>query len=220
VSIKPDPHVLRLARLQAEHHLLPDLLYATALHRFRNDSITLKEYLDGSYGFKNFLTAYGVGRTLMAGDAAKIRILKIIRDFQFGTSHTGSITALAAQLQTKKLSSRTGAGSHGLPRSFASKLLYVYRPDEIIPYDSYVLKSLEIHVCQKLKTLDHYYLQADAFRIQFFPEHGKEVLKLSQKLDKQLHSKIEELQLHTKKLLSWKLTDKYLWCAHEMRRTL
>jgi hypothetical protein len=210
--------ILRLARRDVMEHMLPDLHYSTIFRKFLNDDLGPKDYLDTAYGFRDFLNAYGVGRTLKAGDPAKLKILKIIREHSFSNSHVQTIQTLAGHLQKKKLSSRSGTGTHGLPRSFVSKLLYVYRPDEIIPFDSYVLKSLETLTGRKLKTLDEYYTAADQFRMRFFPESGSEIGKLLVHPDPQFISMTTDLQFDIATLLSWKLTDKYLWQEHNLRR--
>ncbi|MBK9982660.1 MAG: hypothetical protein IPP15_09580 [Saprospiraceae bacterium] len=142
--MKLDRQILKLAHHEAHHHLMSDLNYTMELHRFMKDVIDLDTYLSSDFGFKKFLNDYGVGRTLKAGDDPKLKILSLIKDFQFGKSHVQEIAILATKIQQQGLSSQSGKGGPGLPQSFCSKFLYVLKPDQLIPYDSYVLKSLQL----------------------------------------------------------------------------
>lgn len=216
--MKLNSQILKLARHEVHHHLMQDLCFTKELHRFMNDVLDMNDYLTSPFGFKKFISDYGIGRTLQGGDGAKIKILKIIKNFPFGNAHADSIALLAHRIKEKRLSSTSGTGKHGSPRSFASKFLYVYKPDEIIPFDSYVLKSLSIRNGRPPKDLNQYYEKANQFRLKFFPETGTEVKNIRNNQDPQANVIIKELQLDPYKLLSWKLTDKYLWCEHEVRR--
>jgi hypothetical protein len=216
--MKLNLQILKLARHEADHHLMSDFNFTMELHRFMKELIDLDTYLFSDFGFKKFLNDYGVSRTLKSGDDAKLKLLSIIKMFQFGKSHADDITALAYQIQKMGLSSHSGNGGPGFPQSFSSKLLYVLKPDILIPYDSYVLKSLQLKTGLQLKTLNLYYDYADQFRIEFFPESGTEVSTFKKKSDQQLLSGFSRLKIDVDKMLSWKLTDKYLWCEHEIRR--
>jgi hypothetical protein len=218
--MKLNHKILKLARHEVDHHLMQDLFFTGELHRFMNDTLDVSGYMNSPFGFKKFINDYGIGRTLQGGDAAKIKILNIIKTFPFGNAHVDSISLLAHRIKEKKLSSKSGTGGHGLPQSFASKFLYVYKPDEIIPFDSYVLKSLSIRNGRPPKELDQYYEKANQFRLEFFPETGAEVRNIRKNHDPQAYAMINALQLDPDKLLSWKLTDKYLWCEHEVRRSI
>lgn len=218
--MKLNPHILKLARQEADHHLMSDLNYTMELHRFMKDVIDLDTYLSSDFGFKKFLNDYGVGRTLKAGDDAKLKILNLIKDFQFRKSHVNEIAILSNQIQQCGLSSNSGKGGPGLPQSFCSKFLYVLKPDQLIPYDSYVLKSLQLRTGLPLKSLDLYYEKANHFRIEYFSETSQEVIKFKEKSNPQFHTQMTKLKLDIDKVLSWKLTDKYLWCAHEERRKM
>ena len=216
--MKLHPHILRLARQEVDQHLADDLRYAVMLHRFLHEGLDKKEYLYAEYGFKQFLNDYGVGRTLHAGDAAKLKILKVIREFPFHGSPVEIIMELAHVLQKKKLSSGTAASGPGLPRSFASKLLYVYRPDQVIPFDSYVRKSLEVRTGQKLTDLSDYFHEAEAFRQTHFAEHKSEVQRARRKYESHILPLLSTTVFDPDKMLSWKFTDKYLWCEEYARR--
>lgn len=170
------------------------------------------------FGFKKFLYVYGIGRTIGAGDECKMKILDMIRTFPFKKSHIENITVLAELLRDQGLSSNAAKGNYGLPRSFCSKLLYVYKPDEIIPFDSYVLKSLVRHTGKPVKELQKYYDLADDFRQNYFPEHGAEVRRLRKKHDVQHLVQMKTLRINPDKLFSWKLSDKYLWCENFLTR--
>ncbi|MBK9983272.1 MAG: hypothetical protein IPP15_12865 [Saprospiraceae bacterium] len=179
--MKLDRQILKLAHHEAHHHLMSDLNYTMELHRFMKDVIDLDTYLSSDFGFKKFLNDYGVGRTLKAGDDPKLKILSLIKDFQFGKSHVQEIAILATKIQQQGLSSQSGKGGPGLPQSFCSKFLYVLKPDQLIPYDSYVLKSLQLTYGLPLKTLDEYYEKADHFRLRYFSEKSDEVIKIREK---------------------------------------
>ena len=217
--MKLNPRILKFALREAEDHLMPDLHFTMELHRFLKDIIDSDTYLSSEFGFKKFLSDYSVGRTIKAGDLPKMQILTIIKDFQFGKSPVQKIELFANTIQQNGLSSNSGKGGPGLPLSFSSKFLYVLKPDQLIPYDSYVLKSLQLRTGLPLKTLDHYYEHANQFRLNYFPETGKEVILLKQKSDPQFRSQISKLKINVDKLLSCKLTDKYLWCEHFLRRS-
>lgn len=208
-----------MAYSEADHHFVSDLQFAEALHSFLKNNIDIQTYLSSEFGFKKFLIDYGVGRTLKGGDEAKLKILKLLQKFPFEKNHVTNITSLANAIKKKSLSSNSSSGGPGLPQSFCSKLLYVYRPDEIIPYDSYVLKSLQLRVGHPLKTLDQYYGEANQFRRTYFPETGVEVSKMLDDMDKAVYFRITILGIDPVKLMSWKLTDKYLWCEEYSRRT-
>jgi|GEM_PF-3956681 len=216
--MKLSPQILKLALHEAHHHLLSDLYFSETLHGFFKNNIDEKTYLSSEFGFKKFLNDYGVGRTLKAGDDAKLKILRLIQKYPFENNHVNNITSLSNAIKRKNLSSNSSSGEPGLPQSFCSKLLYVFRPDEIIPYDSYVLKSLQIRIGQPIKTLEQYYAEADHFRQSHFYETSKEILKMLDNMDKKLHSRFSALEIDPVKMLSWKLTDKYLWCEEYSRR--
>ncbi|MEP6645779.1 MAG: hypothetical protein ABJC12_01715, partial [Saprospiraceae bacterium] len=158
-------------------------------------------------------------RTLQAGDLPKIKILDLIRVFPFGTSQIDDIPGLANKIQQMGLSSNSSNGSPGLPQSFCSKFLYVMKPDTLIPYDSYVLRSLQKRTGQSLKTLEMYYSTADQFRQQYFHEKSEEVKKIRLKTDPEFRKHLASLNMEVEKVLSWKLTDKYLWCEEYVRRS-
>lgn len=216
--MKLKPKILKIALQEVDHHLVTDLRYTQELHRFIKGSIDAEIYLASEFGFKKFLNDYGVGRTLQAGDIAKSKILNLIKTFSFGKSHIEEIGLLARKIQQEGLSSHSGKGSHGLPQSFCSKFLYVLKPDQLIPYDSYVLKSLQLTTGHPLKSLEQYYEHADQFRRTHFPEKGPEVKKIRDKSDPDFRKQLTSLKINCDKVLSWKLTDKYLWCEHEERR--
>ncbi len=216
--MKLDSDILRVARQELDHHLLPDLQFTTELRLFMKGEMNAETYLVSEFGFKKFILAYGIGRTLGAGDECKLKILHAVRAFPFAKSHVASIASLAETLREQCLSSNAAKGGFGLPRSFCSKLLYVYKPDEIIPYDSYVLKSLVSHSGQSIKDLHQYYDRANEFRFTYFSETGAEVKRLRKKHDALHTSKMKSLHINPDKLFSWKITDKYLWCAEDMRR--
>jgi len=216
---KLNPRILETARNEADQHLLSDLHFAENLHGFLRKEIVVKDYLLSEFGFKKFINDYGVGRTLKGGDEAKLKILKLLQTFPFEQNHVLTIATLAKSIQRKGLSSNSSSGLPGLPQSFSSKLLYVYRPDAIIPYDSYVIKSLQRWSGLTLKTLDQYYAQADQFRLTYFSETSAEVQNKHSHTDKKVITRISALQIDPIKLLSWKLTDKYLWCEEWDRKT-
>ncbi len=216
--MKLNSQILKLARQEAHHHLMSDLNFTIELHRFLHDGIDLETYLSSEFGFKKFLNDYGVGRTLKAGDEPKMKILTLIKDFQFGKSHVEDISSLAYAIQLNSLSSHSGKSGPGLPQSFCSKFLYILKPDKLIPYDSYVLKSLQLTYGLPLKMLDEYYDKADHFRLMYFSEKSDEVIKIREKSDPQFRRQMTKLKINIDKVLSWKLTDKYLWCEHEERR--
>ncbi len=198
---------------------MSDLQFTLELHRFLKDEIDLDTYLTSDSGFKKFLYDYGVGRTLKAGDIPKKAILTLIKNFKFGKSHAEEILALATKIQQNGLSSHSGKSRPGLPQSFCSKFLYVMKPDKLIPYDSYVLKSLQFRTGHLIKTLDQYYETANHLRLQYFPETGREVIQLKEKSDPQFRAQMIKLKINVDRLLSWKLTDKYLWCEEFDRKS-
>lgn len=216
--MKLNPQILKLARQELHHHLMSDLNYTMELHRFLKGTIDLETYMSSDFGFKKFLNDYGVGRTLKAGDTPKFELLALIKDFKFGKLHVEEISLLAGKIQQCGLSSHSGKSGPGLPQSFCSKFLYILKPDQLIPYDSYVLRSLQIRSGHPLKTLDQYYEQADQFRLKYFPEASHEVRKIMENSDPKFRAEMTKLKINTDKVLSWKLTDKYLWCEHEERR--
>lgn len=216
--MKLDPQILKFARQEVSHHLLPDLAFTEELHRFLDDIIGLEEYLESPCGFRKFLFDYKVGRTLQAGNDAKLKILRIIRSHKPGTTHVDTISLLAHAIRQKKLSSKSGNGGYGLPKSFASKLLTVRSPDRLIPYDSYALKSLELRRGHRLKDLHQYYAAVEDFRMSFFQESSKHVHDLMPDKDKTFQKLSRALNLDSDRLLSLKLTDKYLWCEEYLRR--
>lgn len=209
---------LKLARREVERHIVSDLNYTAELYQYMRNEMDTASYLASDFGFKKFLNDYGVGRTLKAGDEAKMKILSLLKDFQFGKSHVHNISAMAKNIQLLGLSSNSGTGGAGLPQSFCSKFLYVHFPDQLIPYDSYVLKSLQSRTGLKLKDLDQYYTYANQFRLEFFADKSDEVKNIRQHQDKKVIAWIKELQLDPDKLFSWKLADKYLWCEEFLRR--
>ena len=212
LKMKINTQILKLARKELDRHFLIDLAFTEELHRFMNNAISIEEFLHSPYGFKKFIADYGVVRTLKAGDEAKAQIVATIKDFSFSSSHIETIVSLALALKQQELSSKSAAGGCGLPRSFVSKLLYVYKPDEIIPFDSYVGKSLEIRTGRSLKELHPYYQEAENFRQKYFPESGAEIKRLREKYHTHLQPAAKKFKLNPDKLLSWKITDKYLWC--------
>ncbi len=217
--MKLNPQTLKLARHEANYHLMSDLQFTLELHRFLKNKIDLDTYLSSNFGFKKFLYDYGVGRTLKAGDIPKKEILTLIKDFKFGKSHVEEIVVLSNKIQQNGLSSHSGKSGPGLPQSFCSKFLYVLKPDKLIPYDSYVLKSLQLRTGQPIKTLDQYYKTANQLRLQYFPETGREVIQLREKSDPQFRAQMTKLKINVDRLLSWKLTDKYLWCEEYLRKS-
>ena len=216
--MKLNKQILAFAHSEADQHLLTDLQFAANLHRFRNGEMSLKDYLNAPHGFKRFLFDYRVGRTLQAGDEAKKKILRIILKFQFSERHEESIAKLATLLKAKELSSRAGTGAFGLPQSFASKLLSIYKPDEVIPFDSYALNAIELHTGSRIKGLEKYYQEVELFRLAYFPETHQEILKIRKRTVPEVLLLIKDLNLNAERLLSWKLTDKYLWCDEYLRR--
>lgn len=216
--MKLDPKILKLAKQELNQHLLSDLAYTEELHRFMQGQIGDEEYLHSPIGFKRFLFDYKVGRTLQAGDKAKIKILDIIRSTPHCDSHVETISSLANTLRNKKLSSRSGNRSHGLPQSFASKWLTIYRPDQIIPFDSYALKSIQLRTGLRPKDLTQYFEAVENFRTEFFEKGSKALNSLTLEDKRSIHQKVKSLKLDFDLLLSWKLTDKYLWCEEYLRR--
>ncbi len=220
VTVKLKTSILRMARTEVDKHLLPDLHYTTAFRGFMKDTLDAETYMAHEFGFKKFIYVYGIGRTLGAGDECKMKILQVIRNFPFAKSHIDTIITLSETLRDLCLSSNASKGGNGLPRSFCSKLLYVYKPDEIIPYDSYVLRSLASHFGEPIKDLHQYYDRANDFRQTYFPEHGAEVRRLRNKHDAQHLAQMKSLRVDADMLFSWKLADKYLWCAEEVKRNI
>jgi hypothetical protein len=214
--MKLDPKILKLAINEVNQSLLQDLHFASALNDFLQKTIDAEEYLNTQHGFKKFLYDYRVGRTLQAGDEAKLKILAVIKKFRFKPSHVDNISLLAAKIKDQGLSS----GAHGpvLPQSFASKFMSIYKPDEVVPYDSYALKSIEFRSGRKIKELAHYYQAVDKFRNEYFDESSSEIKQLAYRQDSNIRDMIATLNLNHEKLLSWKLTDKYLWCEFLVRK--
>lgn len=215
---KLNAKILRYALQELDQHLLPDLLYTSELRRFLKREIKPKHFLDSEYGFKRFLYVYGISRTIGAGDECKLKILSLIRKYPFDDHYIATVTSLAEKIQKQSLSSNAAKGGYSLPRSFCSKLLYVYKPDEIIPFDSYVLQSLEIYYRQKIKSIQQYYQLADEFRNSHFSENSDAIKNLHEKYDALHLDKMTSLEVNPGKLYSWKLTDKYLWCEAELRK--
>ena len=213
-----NPKILQFALKELDQHLLPDLHYTSALHRFLKKETKPKEYLSSPYGFKKFLHVYGISRTIGAGDKCKLKILALLRKYPFDDHYIESVTLLAEKIQKRGLSSNAANGGFGLPRSFCSKLLYVYKPDEIIPFDSYVLKSLEANSGQKIKSIEQYYSLSDEFRLKHFSETSTPLKALREKYDADHLHMMTPLHINPGKLYSWKLTDKYLWCQAFIER--
>jgi len=213
--MKLDPKILKLASNEVNQSLLQDLHFASALQDFLQKSIDAEEYLNVQHGFKKFLYDYRVGRTLQAGDEAKLKILALIKKFRFKPSHVTNISLLAGQIRDRGLSS--GAHGPGLPQSFASKLMSIYKPDEVVPYDSYALKSIELRSGQRIKELAYYYQAVENFRAEYFDESSSIINKLADAQDSKIREMSSSLNLNHERLLSWKLTDKYLWCEFLVR---
>jgi hypothetical protein len=214
----PDKKIIGFALREVDHHLLSDLYFARQLHAFLNDELTLNDYLHGESGFRRFLYDYRVGRTLQAGDKAKVSMLKLIRSFPFTDSHVADITALATAFQKKRMSTISINGRYGFPQSFASKLMSVYRPDGVIPYDSYALKSIEAIRGIKVKSLAQYYDAIDEFRRHYFAHGSRETRRIKLNDEKEVRYLVDMLNLDMDKMLSLKLTDKYLWCMEAEQR--
>lgn len=217
--MKLDATTLSFARIEVDHHLLGDLNFTLQFYRFATNAISAKEYLDTSYGFKKFLYDYRVGRTIQAGDAAKLSILRIIKRLPANQSPVETIALLADAIRSKALSTVAVSGKYGLPQSFASKLLSIQKPDEVIPYDSYALKSINTITGSNHKSLLRYYEGVDIFRTEHFPEGSKEIQRIKLKEEKMILELMAQLHLDPEKVLSWKLTDKYLWCMEALRRS-
>jgi len=213
--MKLDTKVLKLAQNEVNDSLFQDLNFSTALHDFLKKTIDAEEYLNTLHGFKKFLYDYRVGRTLQAGDEAKLKILGVIKKFRFKPSHVENISLLAGRIKDQGLSS--GAHGPGLPQSFASKLMSIYKPDEVIPFDSYALKSIELRSGQKIKELAHYYQEVENFRNEYFAESSPSILKLTSHQDAKIRTMTSALKFKHETMLSWKLTDKYLWCEYKVR---
>jgi hypothetical protein len=120
--MKLDPKIRKLAINEVNQSLLPDLHFASALNDFLQKSINAEEYLNVQHGFKKFLYDYRVGRTLQAGDEAKLKILGIIKKFRFKPSHVDNISLLAAKVRDHGLSS--GAHGPGLPACLQFMSIY------------------------------------------------------------------------------------------------
>lgn len=179
------------------------------------DTILDEPYHDSS--FLNFLNLYSVGRTLKAGDDAKIEILNLIRDFKRTDDIAGDIERLAKLIKDKELSATTKNGFVN-PISFSSKILFIQNPDKSIPYDKYVVSTLNLMAKSigksGVKDVKEYYEMVEIVKKRF-QESDSKIIKdyLSWTKDQSIYleNSIDYLKINFDELILMRLMDKYLW---------
>ena len=220
-SMKISKRLLREAIAFHHRSLLPDLLYTQTVRSFLNQSMSAEEYLGAERGFNRFLYDYGVGRTIAAGKDKKIQLLEALRGYSFPLKNIPiEIEAFALQLQQAALSSNAPNGSKTLPLSFTSKMLFVMRPDTVMPYDSFARNSLSVYAGKPVKTLESYYQYAGEFRDIIEKTISAELKTLHQGMQPEAKKLCKLLLLQPDEHLLWRITDKYLWKMDEVRRSL
>ena len=179
------------------------------------DTILDEPYHDSS--FLNFLNLYSVGRTLKAGDHAKIEILNLIRDFKRTDDIAGDIERLAKLIKDKGLSATTKNGFVN-PISFSSKILFILNPDKSIPYDKYVVSTLNLMAKSigkpGVKNVKEYYEMVEIVKERFQDSDSKifkDYIIGTKNENIYLENSVDYLKLNFDELILMRLMDKYLW---------
>ena len=112
-----------------------DLAFFNEFQRFAENKITPQEYSsDYPRSFQDFLNSFKVTRTLKKG--ATEELLKISKCW-FDEGHFLNVNGLVEKIEKAGI-------VHGRPVSMASKIMFLMKPELILPYDSRAKKTLDM----------------------------------------------------------------------------
>lgn len=207
-SIKPRPpqKMNQPKHIEALGHLLTwygeDLVFFREFQRYQNGGIEASRYCKNYPGsFQNFLNAYRVARNFQKGQTEKL--LEICFDW-YKQGQCEQVKRLAEVIE------KTGV-SHGLPVSLASKVMFLMRPDLVLPYDRQAKDTLGLGANDK--DYDEFYRRALKFENDNRAALDAGLAKVSKMLDV-LESGFSDLNLPFEKVRRLRLLDKMLWVGN------
>ena len=205
------PHALR----EFDEHIEKDLSYSQNLHSFIAKDISEEKFLNNEFGMKKFLKDYSVARTLN-GQKNKAQIVDLLINLDYSKNNYEVVQNFARGLQKNQFSTFNKISNNFIvPTSFASKFLFLYKPDRFIPYDSFVYDSLkQINKFGKAD-INSYYMRANEFKESLGNKIPKDIAIL---IDRVKEIELPFLKnINMKDLVKWRIADKYLWSDKYLR---
>ncbi len=133
------------AKKELQNEMESDRNFSLKFHEFlksyqsKKDDKILEEYHNiEKVGFSRFLYEFSINRNIKSDLDSRKKIIEILVGGIFNGSN---IDNLAKAIQKKELTVKRKSGNHDLPISLTSKVFFLYRPDNFVPYDSYVIKA-------------------------------------------------------------------------------
>ncbi len=178
-----------------------DLIFFREFQRFAKGEKSVEEYsIDYPGSFQDFINSYQISRTLIKGNTENLlRICKQWHD----EDQWLEVNELAATIFNNGI-------VHGRPISLASKVMFLMRPNEVLPYD----KRARIALGMKNSETDY-----DLFRrlaLEFGDRNKKLIddgLVLAGEMLDVLESQFTDLNLPMQHIRRLRLLDKLLWTA-------
>lgn len=183
-----------------------DLFFIDRFQKFIHDKLSIEEYMKYSIGNLNhFLTEFRVARNRSKSkrEIFPEEVKKWIKD----NRHSINVNEFANHLKRKELSvKRKDQDEHQLAVSLASKILFLYQPEEISPFDSRAKKTIDY----KGDVYHDFHSSVEGF----YRENKTMIDEGIKKIEPfaiQVEKLFPELN-HQKEIRRNRFTDKLLWC--------
>lgn len=191
--------------IEALGHLLAwyrnDLAYFEQFQRYKNFEFKPEQYCEIWPGsFQKFVNEFRVARNFKEGQTEKL--LEICMEWH-NKGQWKQVNLLAEEIQ------RAGI-SYGLPISLASKVMFLMRPDLILPYDSQAKKALGIK--SNVKDYDVFFQLALNQESKNLSKLG-ECLAIASDLLDVLEANYQHLDFKFQDVRRLRLLDKFLWAS-------
>lgn len=176
-----------------------DLEFFSAFQKFDQGGRDIESYCANTPGsFQNFINAYQVARTLKKGQTQAL--LTICLDWH-DKRRWMDVSDLAQEIDKRKI-------VHGFPLSLASKVMFLMRPEEVLPFDKRAKNTLGIK--ESWPEYGEYYQKAKAFGEEKDLVITEALSRSSDLLDT-LEEGYQDLKFSFPKIRRMRLLDKLLW---------
>jgi hypothetical protein len=176
-----------------------DLEFFLSFQRFDRGGRKDEGYYANTPGsFQRFINSYQVARTIEAGQTLELlTICMQWHDKQQWMDVSGLASAINERIIT-----------HGFPLSLASKVMFLMRPEEVLPFDKRAKNTLEIK--ESRPDYRAYHQMALDFGTRNEPIIDQGLSRISDMLDT-LEQGYQELDISFPKVRRMRMLDKLLW---------
>ena len=184
-----------------------DLNYFQAFQDFKNGKIDEEQYCMKCPGsFQDFTDAYRVSRNFKKGQT--LQLLRICKSW-YDNNQWADINGLAATLFHAEI-------AHGHAVSLASKVMFLMRPETVLPYDRQAKNTLGLKQYEKDYT--DFLQRADSFEKANHKVLDESLIRVSNLLGV-LENRYPRLDLPFQQVRRLRLLDKLLWTGPLVAKT-